>query len=274
MLWLGFYIEFQLLMEFGGQAGCTKSTSKKYMKSTCTHTCMPGTGTLQCTWARSQRGKPMFSLFSHQLVIHTSMSKCCMKKHSLSFKPLQQMLDSKRSSQHIVSAGEGLNTISCTPLSVITMVHWWGGWDISADANQITDVRPTPWCDILLIHYKPMRGATALDPLQKDRNKSFMGKHQLMQSATLGDIRMLGTILLNTIQANQAQATVAPLEVAPALSMPSNHALTTLQAPHNNTHSLSTRTLPPGLPYQWRTPYECKSSRAASKTSSLGICHS
>jgi hypothetical protein len=67
----------------------------------------------------------MFSLFSHQLAINTSMSKCHMKKHSLSFKPLQQMLDSERSSQHIVSAREGLNTISCMPLSVITGVQTW-----------------------------------------------------------------------------------------------------------------------------------------------------
>lgn len=47
----------------------------------------------------------------------------------------------------------------------------------------------------------------ALDPLRKDATKSFMGEHELVKMATVGDIRTMGTALMNAIQASHTPAT-------------------------------------------------------------------
>lgn len=61
----------------------------------------------------------------------------------------------------------------------------------------------------------------ALNPLRNDPEKSFMGEHQLIKPATLNDIRMLGTVLMNAIQSSHHVASVMRAAPGASTTMPS-----------------------------------------------------
>ncbi|KAF8325292.1 hypothetical protein F5887DRAFT_1085601 [Amanita rubescens] len=96
----------------------------------------------------------------------------------------------------------------------LNMIRWWGGWA----ENEQTDTLIRYLVNSLQAQENSYDDA--LNPLRNDPTKSFMGEHcELKKAVTVGEIRVMGTALMDAIQANRAaSSTPATMQVELTLS--------------------------------------------------------